>query len=179
MFEDLILLIMGWLLGILSSLATGVLMYWLEGKREIRREAANQRREDIRTARNWSAAGRVESMKGYDLSGANLSGIDLSGADLEDANLSGAQMWNTNLEDAKLIRTNLTDAVIQGAKFSRANLHSAVFDGARITEADFSGALLRRTRLSKVKLLENCVWTSAQMDETTQLPSEHRGQLHV
>lgn len=177
MSNDLLLLVLGWLLGLASSLVTVLLAYWLEGKREIRREAANQRRADIRAARNWSASGRVESMKGFDLSGANLSGVNLKGADLEDANFTGAQMWNTNLASTKLIRANFTSAVIRGANFRGANLHLASFDGALVKEANFSEAQLRRTKLSKVKLLEDCVWTSTNIDDTTEIRPEHLAQV--
>lgn len=95
-------LLIGWALGIASSLITGLFMYWLEGKRELRISERAQRREDIRTARNWAADGKQTSLRGFDLRGANLSGKDLSGADLEEANLEGAQMWATNLAEANL-----------------------------------------------------------------------------
>jgi len=174
MANDLSLLIIGWALGLLSSLATSILLYWLEGKREIRNEIARQRHEDIRLARNWSASGKSLSLKGFDLSGANLSSIDLSGADLEDANLSYTQLWNTNLTDAKLIRANFRGATIQGAKFIRANMHSALFTDARIKKSDFSEALLRRTNFSKVRILEDCNWANTKIDETTLLTHQQR-----
>lgn len=63
MVDDLSLLLIGWGLGLFSSLVTSILLYWLEGKREIRHEIARQRREDIRHARNWSASGKSVSLK--------------------------------------------------------------------------------------------------------------------
>jgi len=40
-------LIIGWVLGLLGSLITGIVMYWLEGRREERRERFKQQGEQI------------------------------------------------------------------------------------------------------------------------------------
>ena len=102
MASELTLLVLGWLLGLVSSITAGLVMFWLEGKREIRTEKLKQRREDTRLARNWAKAGKKESLQGFDLAGANLSGKDLSGADLEDTDFEGARMWAANLSGADL-----------------------------------------------------------------------------
>jgi uncharacterized protein YjbI with pentapeptide repeats len=177
MSSDVSLLLLGWLLGVASSLITSLFMWWLEGRRQIRNEIARQRREDIKTARNWAVNGKKDVLKGLDLRGANLSGIDLSNADLEDADLSNAQMWNTHLREAKLIRTKFRGTTINGAEFQGANLHSADFEGARIRNTSFAEAKLRRTRFLKLRALEDCIWTQAQIDETTLLSQEDRAAI--
>jgi len=167
--NEVYILLLGWILGLVSSLSTGLFMFWLDGKRQLRREKAQQRQSDIRNARNWASEGKKHILKGYDLSGANLSGIDLSGADLEDANLSNAQMWATNLSNAKLIRANFENAVLDTVNLQGANLHSAIFDKATIRRSDFSKAFLRRTKLGTATLVEGCIWKDIKIDETTEL----------
>src|SRR5688572_30127005 len=105
MSGDVTLLVIGWLLGLLSSLATSIVSYWLEGRRSIRDDIRRQRREDIRIARDWMYQEKKASLRGFNLKGANLSGKDLSGADLEQADLEGAQLWGT-----KFVGTNLREA---------------------------------------------------------------------
>ena len=170
-------LLVGWLLGLVSSLATGVLLFWLEGKREIRLSQRTQRLEDSRIARNWSASGKLESLRGFDLAGANLAGKDLSNADLEDADLSGTRLWATNFTNANLRRTNFSHASVVEANFSNAQMHSANFDKAEIARAKFSGASLRRTKFSRAKKLEQCIWENAQIDSTTELYGEIRDSI--
>jgi hypothetical protein len=162
-------LILGWFLGVASSLLTSLVMFWLEGKREVRREALKQRQEDTRVARNWAIEGEKTSLRGFDLSGANLSGKDLSYGDLEDADLEGAKMWGTNLSGANLIRANLRKAKLVGVDFSEAKLLLADFSGAIISECNFTGAQLRRTKLKRAKAVDRCIWQSVQIDETTEL----------
>lgn len=174
MASELTLLVLGWLLGLVSSITAGLVMFWLEGKREIRTERLKQRREDTRRARNWAKAGKKESLRGFDLAGANLSGKDLSGADLEDTDFEGARMWATNLSGANLIGASFRRAVMKGVLFNKANLHSADFTGAVVIESDFTGANLRRTRFRLVKRLERCIWRSARVDETTEMNMELR-----
>ena len=74
-------LILGWFLGLVSSIISGVVLFWLQARRDRQNEALRQRREDIRTARNWAKDGKKISLRGFDLVGANLSGKDFSGAD--------------------------------------------------------------------------------------------------
>lgn len=169
MNADVWLIIIGWGLGLVSSLGLGLFMFWLEGKRELRTMRREQSREDIRTARNWAANGKKESMRGFDLAGANLSGKDLAGADLEEANFEGARMWRTNLSGANLIRAKFHNAKLIGVNLHQANLHWAEFNGAILGEVDFSGAKLRRANLAACQEVVDCIWTDAQIDETTQL----------
>lgn len=164
--------IIGFILGLFSSLISGIVVFWLQERRDIQKEMLRQRREDIRTARNWAQDGKKASLRGFDLAGANLSGKDLSGADLEDANLEGAQMWETNFSGANLIRARFGKARLVGAKFNSAKLLLADFTGAEIREVDFSQAKMRRTKLGKPKFIENCVWTGVEIDETTELSED-------
>lgn len=80
--------ITGFILGVLSTLLStllvAIIMFWLQGRRDVQREAIRQRHEDTRVARNWAQDGKKASLRGFDLAGANLSGKDIAGADLED-----------------------------------------------------------------------------------------------
>lgn len=67
----------------------------------------------------WS--GNLETLRGADLSWANLIGADLrganlSGADLSEANLSGADLSGADLSWANLSWANLSEANLRGAK---------------------------------------------------------------
>lgn len=164
--------IVGFIFGLLSSLASGVFLFWLQGRRDIQNEVLRQRREDIRVARNWAEEGKKVSLRGFDLARANLSGKDLSGADLEDANLEGAQMWQTNLNGANLIRARFNNAKLIGVKLNGAKLLLSDFTGAYLRDVDFSGTKLRRAKFNKLKEYNNCTWKDAEFDETTELSSE-------
>jgi uncharacterized protein YjbI with pentapeptide repeats len=170
-------LIIGWFLGVASSLLTGVVLFWLEGKREIRREALKQRLEDTRIARNWANEGKEASLRSFDLAGANLSGKDLSGADLEDASFEGAKMWSTNLSGANLIRADFRRAKLFGVNLSNTKLLLADFTGAILSECDFTGAKFRRTKLKPARKIDQCIWRSIQIDETTELSEKLRQEI--
>ncbi len=161
-------LVLGWLLGLASSLVTSLLLYWLEGKREIRAEAQKQRREDVRTARNWAQDGRKISLRGFDLTGANLSGKDLAEADLEDASFNGARMWATNLRNANLIGASFQKAKLVGAIFTGADLYAADFTGAVIKKCDFSEANLKGVNMQNAKEIRGCKCDLAEVDENTE-----------
>ncbi len=165
-------LIIGWMLGLVGSIISGIALFWLQSRRDIQNEILRQRREDIREAQNWAKNGKTTSLRGFDLRGANLSGKDLKGADLEDANLEDAMLWSTNLTSANLIRTNFQKAKIIGANFKNANLHLADFTGAIIRQADFSETKLRRTDFQQAEEITECIWVDAQIDETTKLSVE-------
>jgi uncharacterized protein YjbI with pentapeptide repeats len=147
-------------------------MFWLEGKREIRRENLKRRLDDIRIACNWTNEGKRTSLRGFDLVGANLSGKDLSGADLESANLEGATFWATDLSNANLRGANFRKAKMKSPSFQKAVLRFADFSGATIMGADFSEADVRNAKFRQVKKLEGCMWKAAKVDETTELSAE-------
>lgn len=163
--------IIGFALGLLSSLLSGVVLFWLQGRRDVQREAMKQRREDTRIARNWAQDGKKTSLRGYDLVGANLSGKDLAGADLEDCNLADTKLWETNFSSANLIRASFQNAKLREVKFNGAKLIFTDFDGADLRRVDFTGANLHRTKLGNVKNIEGCIWTDVKIDETTELSS--------
>ena len=171
--------ILGWFLGVASSIVSGVVLYWLQTRRDIHNERLRQRREDIRVARNWEEEGKKGSLRGFDLAGANLSGKDLARADLEDANFQGAKMWGTRLHKANLRRASFRKARIAGVSFSEADMHSADFTGATITEADFSGAVLCRAKLRHAKRITNCNWQFVEIDETTELSPQLMEQIQA
>jgi uncharacterized protein YjbI with pentapeptide repeats len=177
MANEIIVLILGWVLGLASSLLTGLIMFWLEGRREDRSLRFHQRLEDIRIASSWASEGKKISLRGFNLSGANLSGKDLSGADLEDANLERATLWATNLSGANLRNVNLCNAAMKKTNFENANLRFADFTGATVIEGNFTGAYMHQAKLAKAKKLENCIWEAANFDDTTELTPQLRQEI--
>jgi len=177
MSNDLLILFVGWLLGLASSLVTSLMMFWLEGRRAARTESLKQRLEDIRTVRNWASEEKKTSLRGFDLSGANLSGKDLAGADLEDANFEGAKLHNTNLSGANLIRANFRKAKLVRVNFTKAQLLLADFTDTIIWEADFTETKMSRTKLLRVREIDKCIWKSVVIDARTELPLTLRREI--
>ena len=177
MTNEIVFILLGWLLGLVSSLVTGFIMFWLEGKRENRKLRLQQKIEDIRTASSWAIEGKKASLRGFDLSGANLSGKDLSGADLEDANLEDARLWATNLSVANLKKVNFRQAIMKRPNFENANLRRVDFTGAIVIRGNFTGAYLGETKLTKAKRLEDCVWKSVEIDDGTEITPELRQEI--
>lgn len=168
-------LILGWALGLVGSLITGVALFWLEGIRDERRERLRQRQEDIRTALNWKSGSNI-SLRGFNLSGANLSGKNLSGADLESANLEGAILWATNFKGANLRAASFRKTKMKSPNFQEAILQMADFTEASIDEANFERAYFRKTKFEKAKLI-NCLWRDAIIDNKTLLPENIIAQI--
>ncbi len=162
-------LILGWTLGLLSSLLTSLVMFWIEGMRDKRKETQRRRIEDSRIANNYGVDGKKPSMRGFDLSGAKLSGKNFSEADLEDSNLEGAKLWGTNLTGANLRQVNFRKAKLKGVEFINATLKSANFTGAELTEVDFTNADLRKAKLRHAKAITECIWKGAIIDESTDI----------
>lgn len=162
-------LILGWVLGLLSSLLTSLVMFWIEGKRDKRKEIQRRRIEDARVANNYGVDGKKPSLRAFDLSGAKLSGKDFSKADLEDSNLEGARLWGTNLTGANLRQVNFRKARLKGVEFINAILKSANFTGAELIEVDFTNADLRKAKLRQAKSIVDCNWSGAIIDESTDI----------
>ena len=170
-------LLVGWTLGLISSLLSGLFLFWIQSRRDIQKERLKQIQEDTRLARNWLENGRKESLRGFDLVGANLSGIDLSNADLEDVNFENARLWATNLRGANLRGANFRNTEINGIALSDSNLFAADFSGARIQNTEFIRVDLRKANFAKVKKIENCVWNEVIIDDTTKLSDKLREEI--
>lgn len=177
MTNDLMFVFIGWLLGLISSLVTGLMLFWLEGLREDRRLRFQQKLGDIRTASSWASNGKKGSLRGFDLSGANLSGKDLAGADLEDANLTGAILWGTDFSGANLRKADLRGAHMKRVNFENAQLRYADLTDARVRGSDFRRAYLRQARLLRLKEWENCNWQGAIIDDSTEMDDQVRREI--
>lgn len=169
MSQDFILVVFGWILGLLSAMVISLLQFWLEGKRTLRDEERHQRRENIRMALNYDPEHKT-SMRGFDLRRANLAGKKLMGADLEDANLDDADLYETNLTGANLIRASMRHANIRKTNFQDAKMLAVNFDGANIERVNFSGTWLRMAKLTNAQKTVACNWDGVKIDETTELP---------
>jgi uncharacterized protein YjbI with pentapeptide repeats len=107
---------------------------------------------------NLSGADLIEAnLSGADLIEADLSGADLIEADLRDADLSEAkliktQLWGADLRSAFLIRTDLTGANLAGAKLSAAN-----FIGTILIEADLTMTEAVATSFKQAILTGACI----------------------
>lgn len=132
MARDMILLILGGIIGIFGAVIGGIFEglanYFLEGKRETRRE----RKRWIDLALNWDGK---QSLRRADLREADLRGVELVRADLSYADLSRAKLMNANLRGTHLRGANLKDANLAGAILSEADLHQATLDGADLRGA--------------------------------------------
>ncbi len=97
------------------------------------------------------------SLRGADLSEADLIGADLRGANLSEANLCGADLSWANLSGANLSGASLSWANLSGANLSEANLRSACLtraslSGANLRACDLSGCDLREANLREANL---------------------------
>lgn len=169
--------ILGWFLGVASSIISGIALFWLQARRDAHLERLRQKREDVRIARNWAQENKRISLRGFDLAGENLSGKDLSSADLEEANLEKARLYGTNLHHANLIHANFRGAKLVGVSLKEANLLAADFTGAILRRVDFTEAKLQRTKLRHAKIEEPCIWTSALIDESTEVEATLRDEI--
>jgi uncharacterized protein YjbI with pentapeptide repeats len=111
--------------------------------------------------------GPIVSLRGTDLSGANLREANLSGADLREANLSEANLRAANLSyanlggDVDLREPNPFSAYLGGdVDLSRANLKSAYLRRADLSDAELDKANLSEANLIKANL------ESATLDDT-------------
>ena len=94
----------------------------------------------------------LPSLRGIDLSWANLFGANLYNTNFRMANLRMASLWRTNLRNTNLSGANLYDANLHNANLREANLSGADLRGAylrnaNLREANLSGTDLRMTDL--------------------------------
>ena len=142
-----VLLVIGWGLGIFSTL----LSTWLQARQEQRKaqtereneirkrlvgdliqtsevmtyiNAARKRGEqpDLSRAQLASVDLRYQNLQGVKLYRANFDGADLNGANLQEADLSKASFKDTKLYGAKLQKANLIRARLREARMKQANL---------------------------------------------------------
>ncbi len=110
-----------------------------------------------------------DSLKGADLTGANLSGLDLRearlmlvklngadlrGVDLQDAYLSWADLRGANLRGSDLRNANFSGARLSGATFRRADIRNASFIEANLKEVSFVQAKLQDAKFDWASLFD-------------------------
>ena len=149
LFRDLVLIGVGGLIGLLTS----VVLYLLEGQRERSREREALRREDYRTALRYAKSGREDSLAGASLREADLAYADLAGCDLRHADLRRAHLYKADLSKAMLAYTDFEGATLVKANLREADLFGANLKDADLTDADLSGAGMLRSQLRGAKLL--------------------------
>ena len=169
--------ILGWFLGVASSILSGIVLFWLQAHRDAHLEQLRQRREDVRMVRNWAHSEKKASLRGFDVAGANLSGYNLSSADLEDTNFEKAFLHDTKLHHANLRGANFQKAKLVRAVLKEANLRGADFTGATLRGVDFTEAILQKVKFQGVKIEAPCVWTSVVIDESTDLDDTLRAEI--
>lgn len=82
-----------------------------------------------------------DSLRGVNLSAANISGLNLKGAILSDADLSNTILRDVNLENADLSRANLSGSDLTNARLRGANLTEAILKGSTLEGASLKEAL--------------------------------------
>lgn len=88
------------------------------------------------------------------LKGVNLSKADLGNLDLARIDLAGANLSRSNLSGANLFDSNLENAELLGADLSNADLTSANLDGSDLTRSSLQGARLWHANLENANLIE-------------------------
>jgi TIR domain/Pentapeptide repeats (8 copies) len=101
------------------------------------------------------------TLRGADLTEADLIRAGLTGAALTEATLRGADLTEAGLTGATLTRATLTGATLAGATLTRAGLTGATLKGADLAWADLSEVQLYETvfgdtNLTAVRGLETC-----------------------
>lgn len=144
---------------LLDILVFGVLLLWLNKKREIQLEAKRYV-EEIDDFRGWKSEEAVRRIRGniFRLNRLGKTDIDLhhcflKGADLRRANLRGAKLTGAVLEDAKFWKADLCDSKLWSANLERASLHEANLQGADLWRAKLKGAKVYTETLTEVKSL--------------------------
>jgi uncharacterized protein YjbI with pentapeptide repeats len=113
---------------------------------------------------------RGANLSGADLIEANLSGADLIEADLRDADLSEAkliktQLWGADLRSAFLIRTDLTGANLAGAKLSAANFIGTILIEADLTMTEAVGTSFKQAILTGACIEDWNISSHTKLDE--------------
>jgi uncharacterized protein YjbI with pentapeptide repeats len=93
------------------------------------------------------------SLRGADLSGANLQGAFLFKANLEGVHLQGATLIGANLRRANMLGVRLQGADLSGANLQEAFLVHVSFRDARLSEANLQGARMIQAHLEEADLL--------------------------
>jgi hypothetical protein len=105
------------------------------------------REQQYQIAYHWQELGAKDSLRGFDLRGADLRMASLGGADLRMAKLQSADLSGANLQKADLRGANLASANLESASLAGARLVEADLKDAHLYGADLSGADLRGARL--------------------------------
>ena len=121
-------------------------------ERELRREEAEEARQQQRGKRVDKWALQLMAVFQQDLKMIDLSGRDMSGLYLRACNLLRANLKETNLDGANLNGGYLAWAYLNEATLMGADLGDADLAGAGLVEADLSGANLCGTNLIRADL---------------------------
>ena len=122
---------------------------WLSSYRDKLKQLTEEQLYDPRKANLCNAnLGPPVTLKGVDLTGANLRGGLFVRNDLTDANLTGADISNAQMQMAKL--KNITLIKLGGG--GHVNLDLATLEGANLEDSRFYDSLLTRVHLSEGRM---------------------------
>lgn len=174
-------LLIGAAIGVVGAVAGGFMQGWASSYFERKRAIAQERRRWLRTALQWAANGRQESLRNADLHRANLRGINLGAtgpekphADLGYADLRGADLRYADLSYANLTGADLQHAQLEGANLYFADLSKAILRHANLRKADLSISRLAETDLRDTDL-RNASLTGYALDSTDLRGADLRG----
>lgn len=136
----------------------------------------SMRDEQYDAAINWDGKRRL---RGFDLSGRDLSEAELSTADLRKsnfnkANLQSANLHQTQLEEANMEWANLRRANLAGASIYKANLKKACLVNADLRRSGMVEVNLQRADLQEANL-EGAYLDAASMEGASLWASNMRG----
>ena len=113
------------------------------------------------------------SLRGADLSGANLENMDISGSDLTNADLSNASLYQANfsrsflkkadLTDAELNNTNFSDTNLEGADLNNQKIRNIDLDGSNLKFSDFSSSNLRGVDFSNIDTMQDARFSGSDL----------------
>ena len=97
------------------------------------------------------------SLKGANLSKADLRGLELGGIDLSEAiltraDLSDSSLFDANLKNAELLGTNLSGCDLTSANLEGSDLTRSILSGARLWHANLENSNLIEANLSRSDL---------------------------
>ena len=133
--------------GLLGDLLVfGMLLLWLETRRE-RRVENRAYRNEIDDFRGWQApeaayriAGNIKRLNRNGETKINLGSCFLEGSSLRDVDLTGANLSWARCHGVDLQQARLTNAQAANTMFDGADFQGAVLDGTALVFSDFRGA---------------------------------------
>jgi uncharacterized protein YjbI with pentapeptide repeats len=116
----------------------------------------------------------IKTLKGFDLSGANLANANFEGAQLDMVTLQRSRLSGANFEKASLLQADLHKSDLENSNFEGAQLNDVNLQGSRLFGANFKNAHLAKADLRGANLT-NVNFERAQLNDVNLQGSELSG----